>query len=100
MDRYRLVFPVIGGYLVYYFVFWLPLKALIPDLYLDALMAGSIIGYVSYDLIHYMLHHSSPKLKYFRDLKTHHMQHHYKNGTEGFGVSSKFWDHVFLTTIK
>jgi len=28
------------------------------------------------------------------------MQHHYKFGTIGFGVSSKFWDVVFGSDIK
>jgi 4-hydroxysphinganine ceramide fatty acyl 2-hydroxylase len=27
------------------------------------------------------------------------MQHHYKNGDIGYGVSSKFWDYVFGTEI-
>jgi len=59
-----------------------------------------ILGYVAYDMIHFFLHHSSPKSGYFKDLKVYHMQHHYKNGLLGFGVSSKFWDYVFLTHIK
>lgn len=25
------------------------------------------------------------------------MQHHYRDGRMGFGISSRFWDHVFLT---
>ena len=34
-----------------------------------------------------------------RDMKLYHMQHHYKFGTIGFGVSSKFWDVIFRTDI-
>ena len=61
--------------------------------------SGAAVGYVCYDMIHYFLHHTSPPEGYWRDLKLYHMQHHYKNGKVGFGVSSKFWDLVFKTEI-
>ena len=32
-------------------------------------------------------------------MKKEHMQHHYKNGTVGFGVTNKFWDTVFDTKV-
>ena len=32
-------------------------------------------------------------------MKSYHMQHHYKNGTVGFGVSSKLWDVAFGTEL-
>lgn len=32
-------------------------------------------------------------------MKKEHMQHHYKNGTVGFGVTNKFWDTVFDTRV-
>jgi sterol desaturase/sphingolipid hydroxylase (fatty acid hydroxylase superfamily) len=34
-----------------------------------------------------------------RKMKKEHMQHHYKNGTVGFGVTNKFWDTVFDTLV-
>ena len=37
--------------------------------------------------------------EYFRDLKVYHMQHHYKFGSIGYGVSNKLWDIVFDTEI-
>jgi len=44
-----------------------------------------------YDEMHYFMHHSSPQAGYNKDMKMYHMQHHYKFGTIGFGVSNKFW---------
>jgi 4-hydroxysphinganine ceramide fatty acyl 2-hydroxylase len=52
-----------------------------------------------YDEIHYWIHHSSPQFSYLKDIKLYHMQHHYKFGTIGFGVSNKLWDYVFRTEI-
>jgi 4-hydroxysphinganine ceramide fatty acyl 2-hydroxylase len=52
-----------------------------------------------YDLTHYFIHHSSPRKGYFKNLKLYHMQHHYRNGLAGYGVSNKFWDIVFRTEL-
>ncbi len=51
------------------------------------LLAGCLCGYVMYDLIHYFLHHMDPKNEYWKELKIYHMQHHYKDGMMGYGVS-------------
>lgn len=97
MDRYRLVFPIILGYPIMYGVILASVRNFVPTEIQGVLSAGVILGYVGYDLIHYFIHHSSPKEGYFKNLKIYHMQHHYRNGQAGFGVSSKFWDYVFLT---
>ena len=34
---------------------------------------------------------------FYKDLKMHHLQHHYANYENGFGVTSRFWDMVFGT---
>ncbi len=100
MDRYRLVFPPVAGYLVNYFLIMKPMCALLPEEFHGAAIVGQLIAYIGYDLIHYYLHHATPTNAYFKDLKKYHMLHHYKNGEQGFGVSSKLWDYVFGTTIK
>ena len=64
------------------------------------LFAGTLIGYILYDLSHYFLHHANPSNEYWKELKTYHMQHHYKDGMMGYGVSQKFWDLVFDTELK
>ena len=51
-------------------------------------------------MIHYFFHHATPKDgSWLKIMKVYHMQHHYKNGTVGFGVSSKIWDVVFGTEL-
>jgi len=100
MDRYRLVFPVALGYVVVNLLFVPFFRAILPALLFPATVTGGILGYVAYDLIHYFIHHSSPKDGYFKNVKLYHMQHHYKNYGAGYGVSSKFWDLVFKTELK
>lgn len=58
---------------------------------------GFVIGYLFYDMTHYALHHVNFKSKFWIDLKQHHMIHHYSDPDNGFGVSTKFWDHVYRT---
>jgi len=63
MDRYRLVFPVMLGYVSLTFLFlpFFDILFCLAPWALPALKAGGIVGYVSYDMIHYFIHHSSPK---------------------------------------
>lgn len=98
-DRLRLVFPVLLGWMIGYTCVFTPMNLFLASDTSLPVMAGIIIGYICYDEMHYFLHFSSPKGGYLRYLKKYHMQHHYKNGQEGFGVSSTFWDHVFKTLI-
>lgn len=99
-DRYRIVFPPVPGNLFIFYPFvYRGIKALIPEEYFFNFFLGLTVGYTIYEMIHFSLHHCSPKSEYLRNLKLYHMQHHYKFGTVGFGVSSKFWDVVFKTEI-
>jgi 4-hydroxysphinganine ceramide fatty acyl 2-hydroxylase len=100
MDRMRLVFPPLPGYVVHYVFIIIPMSWVIPENILYGMVAGELIGYVLYDMIHYYIHHATPKDFYFKDLKRYHMLHHYKMGTTGFGVSNKLWDYVFGSEIK
>jgi len=85
-DRYRLVFPVLPGYIIQALLARMFYSFLPVDMS-HAFVAGTFAGYVAYDLIHYFLHHSSPKEGYWKDVKIYHMQHHYKNSKAGYGVS-------------
>jgi sterol desaturase/sphingolipid hydroxylase (fatty acid hydroxylase superfamily) len=58
--------------------------------------SGYVIGYVCYDLTHYMLHHVQFKGGIGKFLRAHHMRHHTEWDTR-FGVSTPLWDHVFGT---
>ena len=99
MDRFRLVFPPVNSWILYLFVFQPLYASVFPAEWVPCTQAGTLIGYIIYDLGHYYVHHGTPKSGYYRALKTYHMQHHYKNGKAGFGVSNKFWDIVFRTEL-
>jgi sterol desaturase/sphingolipid hydroxylase (fatty acid hydroxylase superfamily) len=83
---------------LFYFMFKVLLIWAFGDAYLVyPFFVGFVIGYLFYDMTHYALHHVNFKSKFWIDLKQHHMIHHYSDPENGFGVSTKFWDHVYRT---
>lgn len=51
-------------------------------------------------MVHYYTHHGAPsRTSYLGDMKAYHMKHHYMNYHLGYGISNKFWDHVFGTVL-
>ncbi|KAG0011485.1 fatty acid alpha-hydroxylase [Entomortierella chlamydospora] len=65
-----------------------------------AMLAGAYFGYILYDMTHYYLHHANVFKSHFREMKTYHLAHHYKNFQGGYGITSKVWDRVFNTELK
>ncbi|CRK89267.1 CLUMA_CG003026, isoform A [Clunio marinus] len=63
------------------------------------ILAGGLIGYLCYDMIHFYIHHGSPTNKYFYHLKRYHYNHHFVNHDKGFGISSPLWDGIFGTKL-
>ena len=61
-----------------------------------SVFCGGFMGYVMYDVTHYSLHHIRLP-EFMKEVKKHHLDHHYKNYDLGFGVTSKFWDSIFGT---
>lgn len=95
-DRLRLVAPPALSWPIalvvvptYYF--------LAGPVYWGALVAGTAIGYLAYDWIHYYTHHARPKTRLGRFLRRYHMEHHFKDQNTHFGLSSPLWDLVFGT---
>lgn len=97
MDGYRLVLPptlfVVLAYPFYRLIF-----AIFPFYMACSGFAGGTLGYIVYDVTHYLLHHTRLP-RYLQEVKKYHLEHHYKNYEMGFGVTSKFWDVIFDTTI-
>jgi sterol desaturase/sphingolipid hydroxylase (fatty acid hydroxylase superfamily) len=96
-DRYRLVMPPGAS---------IPLFFLFLGIYLAvfgkqgwSVHAGFVIGYMTYDLMHYYVHHGRPKHRLLRKLQGHHMSHHFNKryADKRYGVSSPLWDVVFRT---
>ena len=59
--------------------------------------AGFLGGYLFYDMIHYHLHHHSPRTRLGKWLRELHMRHHFQDDERGFGISAPYWDRVFGT---
>ena len=117
MDRGRLASPpyqfmmlAIPFYrLVHSILFW--------DWYAaTAVFCGWMFGYVYYEITHLVLHFT----RYVRlgrwkqrlglsmswrlpppyaELKKYHLQHHYADYENGFGITTRFWDWVFGTEL-
>ncbi|CAX42300.1 fatty acid hydroxylase, putative [Candida dubliniensis CD36] len=97
MDGYRLVLPP-AMFLVLAFPFYKLIFSIFPFYMACSGFAGGTLGYIMYDVTHYVLHHTKLP-KYFQTVKRLHLEHHYKNYELGFGVTSPFWDVVFGTEL-
>ena len=97
----RLVMPPVVSvplaFLFYGLVYLVVVVLLNAPIWLEPLMAGLMLGYLIYDLVHYATHHFPMKRGYLKFLRKYHMQHHYKTPQQRFGVSSPLWDYVFGT---
>jgi dihydroceramide fatty acyl 2-hydroxylase len=95
-DPSRLVFPPLAaaglGLILY-----ASLELLLPTGTALALFGGLILGYLAYDLSHYLSHHHKTDLAWLHFLKRYHLAHHHRDHDARFGVSSPFWDLVFRT---
>jgi dihydroceramide fatty acyl 2-hydroxylase len=97
--RLVMPFPVsIPMALLFYGLFYLVLAVMLrAPHWVDPMMAGFVIGYLAYDLIHYAAHYIPLRRGYAKYMKRHHMLHHFKDPDSRFGVSSPIWDLVFGT---
>lgn len=98
MDKYRLVMPP-TLFVALATPFWKLAHTLFWDWSMGtAVYCGGIFGYICYDLTHYFLHHQNLPL-WYKSLKKYHLEHHFLDYQNGFGVTSRFWDRVFGTEI-
>ncbi|KAK0706661.1 inositolphosphorylceramide-B C-26 hydroxylase [Lasiosphaeria miniovina] len=100
MDKYRLVMPP-TLFFVLAFPFWKLVHVIFFfNWYIGTTgFCGAIFGYICYDLTHYFLHHQNLPL-WWKKLKKLHLQHHFLDYENGFGVTSPFWDNVFGTQLR
>lgn len=97
MDRLRLVMPPLL-FAALSFPFTRLAHALFPPAVANGIISGAFFMYVGYDMMHYALHHTKLPA-YIKEMKKYHLEHHYKNYEQGFGVTSRFWDWVFGTEL-
>ncbi len=96
-DPLRLVMPPAVSVPLGAIVFCLLFLAF-GERYAPGLGAGFFAGYLAYDLIHYYIHHFTPRGWLGRILRERHMRHHFQDDTKGFGISAPYWDEVFRTS--
>jgi sterol desaturase/sphingolipid hydroxylase (fatty acid hydroxylase superfamily) len=96
-DRYRLVMPLAVSLTLFWAFLGLFVLLLGPLAW--AFHAGFTVGYVTYDLTHYYIHHHRPRWRWVKAVRRHHLSHHAPKAAHGgkFGVSTTLWDHVFRT---
>lgn len=97
-DKQRLAMPpvmsiAIGTILLLIF-------ELIIDKYSFSFLAGFLVGYACYLIVHYSVHIFRAPNNFLKPLWTNHNYHHYKDDHAMFGVSSPFWDYVYGTYPK
>ena len=96
-DPMRLVMPPAVSVPLAAMVFGV-LYAIFGERYTPGLAVGFFVGYVVYDMMHYYLHHFTPRGRLGRMLRERHMRHHFQDDTRGFGISAPYWDEVFRTS--
>ena len=70
-----------------------------PALVLPVL-AGFLVGYVAYDMLHFHVHHGRSRTRWGAELRRRHMHHHFQDDRRGFGISCPWWDDIVGTAAK
>jgi len=95
-DGDRLVMPPTAT-LVIAAALWFPIRFIAGPHYNAALFAGIMAGYVTYDLLHYWVHHGAPQSRWGKWMRRYHLVHHFSTPNQRYGITTPFWDHVFGT---
>jgi sterol desaturase/sphingolipid hydroxylase (fatty acid hydroxylase superfamily) len=61
------------------------------------MLAGAMIGYVAYELVHHAIHLGRGGGRLLRFWRRHHLYHHYRDEERCFGFTTSLWDVVFGT---
>lgn len=94
-DATRLVMPLLVSVplaSIFFYLFYLLLGS-----FNLVFFAGFVLGYVTYDSIHYATHHINFKRGFMNWLRVYHLRHHYEDPNSAYGVSNPLWDYVFHT---
>ncbi len=98
-DLGRLVFPVTASVPLSVACFYL-IKTMpwTSDGYNSIFFAFFILGYLTYDMIHYASHAVTFKNGILATIQKNHLRHHFSNPYSRYGISSEIWDLVFRTS--
>lgn len=59
---------------------------------------GLVASYLWYDFMHHYLHAKSPTSKWAKNLRAHHMAHHFNTPDKNFGISHTYIDKLLGST--
>jgi sterol desaturase/sphingolipid hydroxylase (fatty acid hydroxylase superfamily) len=59
-----------------------------------------VVGYLWYDFLHWSTHHREPLTAWGRELRAHHMAHHFGDPDKNFGISHMWMDKLLGTLMK
>lgn len=97
-DKKRLAMPpvlavVVSTVLLYFF------QLILGD-FSFSFLAGFVVGYALYLVVHYTVHMYAPPKNFLKALWVNHALHHYSKEDVLYGVSQPLWDYVFGTMPK
>lgn len=58
---------------------------------------GIVVGYLSYDYLHWAVHYKKPRTAWGKALRAHHMAHHFACPDKNFGISHRWIDSLMGT---
>lgn len=61
--------------------------------------AGTVCGWVFYEVLHRRIHVARPRNAYGRWARRHHLAHHFGHSRQNHGVTSPIWDRAFGTYV-
>lgn len=63
-------------------------------------LAGLLLGYIWYIIVHHAVHHwRIEPTSWLYTAKLRHTTHHYRSDDYNFGVTTRFWDRAFGTAL-
>ena len=94
-DKKRLAMPPVLAVVISTLLLFL--FELVLQQYAFAYLAGFVVGYAMYLMVHYTVHMYPPPRNFLKALWVNHSIHHYSEDEVLFGVSQPLWDYVFGT---
>lgn len=62
--------------------------------------AGLVGGYLFYDFTHWATHFRKPRTKWGKEMRAHHMSHHFADVDTNYGISNRWMDRLMGTLKK
>ena len=90
--------PKFPGYLALFgVIFFAVFRPVLGAAWAESFSAAFLIGYISYEAVHYFCHNHVPRSRVGKYLKKNHMIHHYVDPQARFGITTPLWDIIFGT---